>query len=197
MVYTSEFQSSTGNLNAFKAALVREFVPSDHVRRARDKLRKLKQVKSVASYLEDFRNIMLTIPGVPDDEKFVSGLKKDVCIEVLKSTATVFDQAAQIALRVDGAIWSNYNAERPVRANVGSSNSTPVPMEIGNIEGKKGNSRRESYQRIVDRQKNACIVCHTPGCRPWKHKNAEVNNVAVENENATETVLSDSSDQEN
>ena len=40
----------------FKAELKNEFVPSDFVQRARDKLRKLRQTTSVAKYLGEFRN---------------------------------------------------------------------------------------------------------------------------------------------
>lgn len=38
---------------SFKAALIAEFVPTDHCRRARDKLRKLRQTCSVEKYLPE------------------------------------------------------------------------------------------------------------------------------------------------
>lgn len=39
-------------------------------------------------------------------DKFVDGLKREVKIEVLKSTVGTFEQAAQVVLRVDSALWS-------------------------------------------------------------------------------------------
>lgn len=46
----------------FKQLIMSEFIPSHHVRMARDKLRKLKQTHSVSKYLSEFRNTILTIP---------------------------------------------------------------------------------------------------------------------------------------
>ena len=72
----------------FKKKVGAEFIPSDHVRRARDKLRRLKHTSSISKYLAEFRNIILTIPDVTDDEKldrFCSGLKYEIRVEVLKS----------------------------------------------------------------------------------------------------------------
>lgn len=49
---------SSGNVpstwNDFKYAVSQEFIPRDHSKRARDRLRNLKQTKSVAKYLDDF-----------------------------------------------------------------------------------------------------------------------------------------------
>ena len=70
----------------FRAAVAAAFVPDDHVRRTQDKLRKLKQTTTVAKFLSDFRNIVLTIPDISDGEKwdnFCAGLKYDVRLEVL------------------------------------------------------------------------------------------------------------------
>lgn len=98
-----------GTWNDFKSAIVREFVPEDHVRSARDKLRKLRQTGSVSKYLSEFRNLVLTIPDVTDGEKwdrFCAGLKFDVRLEVIKSSFKMFEEAAQLALSIDSAIFS-------------------------------------------------------------------------------------------
>jgi hypothetical protein len=58
-----------GNWEAFKIAVRTEFVPQDSSRRARDRLRKLYQKVSVASYVSEFRNIVLTIPGIAEEEQ--------------------------------------------------------------------------------------------------------------------------------
>ena len=144
---------------AFEALVVKEFVPSDSVQRSRDKLRRLYQKTSVAVYLSEFRNIVLTIPEINDGEKldrFCQGLKPQIKIEVLKAGAKTLEEASRIALNVDSAIFgsrsnSYYRYQRE---------QSPVPMEIGNME-----------QRNIDRANNACFKCHKPGCRPWKCSN--------------------------
>lgn len=45
-------------------------------------------------------------------DTFVDGLKKEIKIEVMKSTVGTFEQAAQVALRVDGVLWSTARIER-------------------------------------------------------------------------------------
>ena len=67
--------------------MIAEFVPSDHVRLARDKLRRLRQTSAVSKYLAEFRNLALTNPDMTDGEKldkFCVGLKYEVRVEVLK-----------------------------------------------------------------------------------------------------------------
>jgi Retrotransposon gag protein len=51
-----------GTWEAFIGVLRAEFIPQDHVRRARDKLRKLRQRTFVTAYISEFRNLVLTIP---------------------------------------------------------------------------------------------------------------------------------------
>lgn len=45
-----------------------EFVSSDHSERAYHKLRKLRQIRSVATYLSDFRNVSFTLTGIHEGE---------------------------------------------------------------------------------------------------------------------------------
>ncbi len=83
---------------------------ADYARRARDKLRKLRQTGSVSHYLSEFRNVVLTIPGMNEDEKFekfIQGLNHEVKLEVLKSTAANFEEAARISLRVGSFLWNS------------------------------------------------------------------------------------------
>lgn len=187
--YTSTFMTGTAavwwftrvqgdtvprNWTQFKDAIIQEFVPADHIRRSREKLRKLHQSTSVAKYLSDFRNIALTIPNMTDGEKwdkFCTGLKFDVKIEVMKSAVTEFEEAAKIALRVDGALWA---AGEQVRINKSVSSmptSGATPMEIGNTEShsalREGHNPR--FNREKHLQENRCFKCHKIGCRPWKH----------------------------
>lgn len=163
---------SPGTWIELKAAVVREFVPEDHIRRVRYKLCKLGQTGSVSKYLSDFRNFVLTIPEITDGEKwdkFCAGLKLDVRFEVMKTTITSFQEAAKAAIRVDSALWSTDRGAP-------SSSDVPTPMEIGNVEKRRVGFEDQSLQ---DYKNNACFTCHKVGCRPWKHtqKKPSVNNV--------------------
>lgn len=131
----------------FKTLIQDEFIPKDHMMRARENLLRLRQLTSTPKYLEDFRNITLRISDMAESEmfdKFVDGLKRDVKIEVMKSTVGAFEHAAQVALRVDCALWS---ASRIDRARMGGPESRPVPMEIGNVQNNKYNTDQRKTDR--------------------------------------------------
>ena len=180
----------------FKAAMIKEF-PEDHVRRAQDRLRKLKQISSVFRYLSEFRNIVLTISDVTDGkkwEKFCTGLKYEVRLEVMKAITTSFDEAAQIALRVDSALWSagqhSLFGFQGYAGRPSSSNNVQMPMEIGNMEKKGDGVPRQgmSSQRLKDLRNTACFICHKAGCRPWKQKNeAAISNIEVDGGNGEDS----------
>ena len=94
----------SGKREDFKKAVVTEFVPEGHIRRARDCLRKPKQAKSISTYLSEFQNFILNVPDITDGEKrekFCAGLKPEIRLEVMKTTITGFQEASKIALRVD------------------------------------------------------------------------------------------------
>jgi hypothetical protein len=84
---------------AFMRKVRSDFIPQDHIRRSRDRLRKLRQRTSLISYISEFRNIALTISGITEDEqfdRFCEGLKPEIKLEVLKSNAASFEAAARI-----------------------------------------------------------------------------------------------------
>lgn len=190
---------TAGNVPAtweqFKASVNTEFIPLDHVKRSRDRLRRLRQLHSVSKYLSEFRNLILAIPGMSEGEKldrFIEGLKYPVRVEVLKTHSDSFEECARIALNVDSAIWRASSGSRAdgAQGNRGStSNSMPTPMEVGNTEGSK-RSRNQTEQRKRDIERGACFTCHQVGCRPWKHRAPAVNN--VDSKNTDETIESDS-----
>jgi len=169
--------STPTSWNEFVTLLKNEFVPADYLRQAREKFRKLTQRYSASRYVSEFRNAILTLPDVTEGEKFekfVQGLKHNVRMEVLKSTASTFEEACQIALRVDGVMWAHENFKR----NNSQSTDEVVPMEIGNVQTRL--NVRDSVvndQRKKDLENNACFVCHEPGCRPWKHREGQSNNI--------------------
>lgn len=173
----------------FKNLVRAEFIPADSVRRARDKLRNLHQKYSVAAYLSEFRNVALSIPGISMDEmldKFVSGLKPQVRLEVLKSNVTNVDEAARIALNVDSALRGSGMFSRFGEQSSYVPSQTPVPMEIGNVEKRYNNGQIRNRNRRFDPEKeklykeNRCFVCDKVGCRPWKHDDRK-NKIASNN----------------
>lgn len=168
--------------NEFKAAVIREFVPSDHSKRARDRLRKLRQTKSVSRYLSDFRNIILAISGMTDEEKmdrFIEGLKHSIRIEVLKAQVDTFEDCARVALNIDSAIWRAGKGTGQTFGNR-SGDEGPTPMEIGNVEGSSNpRTKAQREQRRKDLEKGACFTCHKVGCRPWKPAR-QANNVEAD-----------------
>lgn len=112
-------------------------------------------------------------------DKFVSGLKFEVRLEVMKSTVSSFEEATKIALRVDSALWSAQSVSS-VNNEVAADAAGPTAMEIGNVEGRRFQRRRgNNQQRVKDMRNNACFTCHKPGCRPWKHENDGINNAEL------------------
>jgi len=178
--------------DAFLAKVRMEFIPQDSVARARDKLRALRQKTSVLAYLNEFRNIVMVIPGISDDEKldkFVSGLKPEVILDVRKSRPADFESAAQIALTIDSALFSMGMYNRGT--NDGGSSSGTVPMDIGNVEsGRRRTDKRSkprsysgkwSKEKMYLYENNLCFVCHKKGCRASNHAHGDhsVNNISA------------------
>lgn len=169
---------SSGNApatwNEFKNKVSREFVPSDHAKRARDRLRRLRQTNSVSRYLSEFKNTILAIANMSDEEKmdrFIGGLKHSIRIEVLKSQPENFEDCARIALNVDSAIW---RAGKGPHVGQSSGSEGPSLMEIGNTDTQP-RTKAQREQRRKDLERGACFTCHKEGCRPWKHPQ-QVNN---------------------
>lgn len=119
----------------------------------------------MSKYHSEIINLVQTIPDVTNDEKcdrFCAGLKHDARLEVIKSSSTTFEEAAQLALSIYSAIFS----AKMSQYNRGSgSRVVAVPMEIGNMDGK----HEISQWRLKYLRHNAFYTCHKAGCRPWKH----------------------------
>ena len=124
--------------------MIQEFVSFDSVQRSRDKLRKLFQRTSVSCYLSEFRNIVLTIPGIIEGEqvdKFCQGLKPNVRLEIMNAGIQSINEASRIALNVDSALFGS-----GIYPAYSKEASGPTPMEIGNFG-----------QRKRDRERNSCF----------------------------------------
>lgn len=75
-----------------------------------------------------------------------------------------FDEAENIALRGNSALWATENRQDSFfRVN---TNLASVPMEIGNLQ--RGYlTGEETRQRAIDLKNNACTGCDTKKCRLW------------------------------
>lgn len=94
-------------------------------------------MKSVAKYLAEFRNIVLTINGMNDEEKadrFKQGLKYNVRVEVLKARVESFEDCAQVALNVDSAMWRAGEGAPSISYNNNEEQATPWKLAIFNTE---------------------------------------------------------------
>lgn len=77
----------------FKGAPSREFIPADYAKRGCDRLKKLKQFKSVSTYLAEFRNIILLMSEMSGDktaDRATHGLKHEIRMKVLKAHTKLF-----------------------------------------------------------------------------------------------------------
>lgn len=91
----------------FKNPVLPEFIPSDQVCQAGDRLRKLWLNCSVSSYVSELRNCTLKIGSITEGEKsdrFVKSLKDDIKLKLLESQFYTFEEATKISLWVDSAI---------------------------------------------------------------------------------------------
>lgn len=191
--------------DGFKNAIIKEFIPEDHSRRAREWIKRCKQTGSVYKYISAFRNVTLAVHNVREGEKFdrfVDGLKPNIRIEVMKSNVRTIEDASKIAMRIDSAIWHNYNDQSYQRSSPAKQEATP--MEIGNFEkaSRKPLNADEKKQREIDRKNKACFVCQKSGCRPWKQRSkVQTNNTEMvpddEDEKSKPQVSFSDSDSEN
>lgn len=118
--------------DAFKVAVSTNFIPFDHLRRTKDKVRKLVQNASVSKYLNVFCSLVLTIPNMNDGkklEKFCAGLKTQVRLEVPKAGPVNIDDVARIVQHVDSAVF------RVAMCSGRFQYTVPQPIDIGNVQG--------------------------------------------------------------
>lgn len=128
---------------AFQLAFTEQFAPVSNVRHARDQLSNLKQTKSVAQYVTEFRMLILQIPNASEDEqldKFIRGLKPAVRCQVEMRDPTNLQEAMRLADRADthlhrtslhpASVSQPAHAAAPAPA-APAAPSVPVPMDIG------------------------------------------------------------------
>ena len=149
----------------------------------------------MGSYVTEFRNIALTIPGITEEEqldRFCEGLQPQIKLEVLKSNATTLSDAVRVALNVDSEL-DGMRAGASFRNGWQSSvveETSPSPMEIGNVQSSRtyprnqrrggGTEKASAGHRQKDLLDGTCFICHKKDCRARFHgvdgKTTQVNN---------------------
>jgi hypothetical protein len=154
----------------------------------------------VASYISEFRNIVLNIPRITEEEqldRFCEGLKPEIKLEVLKGNVNKMNEAVRVALNVYSAL---YGIRTDVRFRNGfqyadGAEASPTPMEIGNVQSSRTYPRKQRSNngsgitsrnpRQQDLNNGSCFVCHKEGCRARFHdvsrKKPQTNNSEIMN----------------
>lgn len=123
----------------FKNLLVEKFLPSDYAKQARDGLRNLRQIRTVSSYLAEFRNEVLGIPIMSKKEKsdrFLEGLKRKIRSEVHKAETELFEDCKRVALNIDRVLYranSCHNSNIFLASDPSQTTKKPTPLKIGNF----------------------------------------------------------------
>lgn len=149
--------------NDFKYTVSQDSLFRDHLKRARDRLRNLKQTKSLAQYLGDFQNIVLTISRMHEDEKmdrFIQGLKHYVRIEMLMSHKESLDEDTRIALNVSSA-----NRGRPTYDTKMETTTTKIAKRL-QISGQR--TRLSQWRLATLNMKNYLVHNEKKERRIWK-----------------------------
>lgn len=148
----------------FKKLLVHQFSVVDRERNARDQLYKLKQVRSVRGYSNEFRILILQVPDMDEADKvdrYIRGLKdRNVRAQVLLKKPDDLETAILVAETLDSVYYS-------VNSGFGSGTSTATPaspgtaMDLDNMQI----AHPTPYRRLTPEEKRelreagGCVYC--------------------------------------
>jgi hypothetical protein len=137
-----------------KRLITEFFRPDNSVRIARDRLAVLKQTGDLVTYINNFMDIKLAIPGMTDDEgcdKFVRGLtSKQMRSHIRQYEANTLKEAIHAALAFDSAQYEDdsFNStSRPKQRAV-----VDDPMELDAIDDR--NYQRSRFNNNYSRNQN-------------------------------------------
>ena len=95
--------------DTFKNILINQFKVVDAYELAREKLRTLKQVKSVVEYTERFNTLCLDIPDLSASERmdrYISGLKPEIYAKVRLEKPKTFEDMVSLAQQFDSHVYN-------------------------------------------------------------------------------------------
>ncbi|CAI5934453.1 unnamed protein product [Closterium sp. NIES-64] len=149
------------------------FEPVNAIERARDNLADLRQHRSVAEYINRFRELVLEIPDIPAAEqmdKFKRGLKPKIRTEVELRSAATLDEMIRVAEHFDTinfAAYQRFQGRTRQHAVAGPTIRTngPTPMELGVVDQR---TRNQSTLTCYSCGKFGHIKRHCPNRRNFE-----------------------------
>ena len=176
-----------------KRLITEFFRPDNSVRIARDRLAILKQTSDLVTYINNFMDIKLAIPGMTDDEgcdKFVRGLvNKQMRSHIRQYEANTLKEAIHAALAFDSAQHEEDSSTSSTFRARPKQQVVDDPMELDAIDNRNyqrsssrpnnNYSRSQNYSSGYSREKNyrtnnysrnnsggsaaSCYYCHKTG----------------------------------
>ena len=131
----------------FVQELRQNFCPINAVRRARDRLARVRQDGSLQDFVREFRSICLEIPGITDEEKldrFLRALHPRIRSEVELQDPDTLDKAIKLSEKFDAVLRGSRvgsSAHRNFHQHPGRRYG-PAPMELGYMGRQSGGQQR-------------------------------------------------------
>lgn len=159
----NERKNVTWSWNDFVEGLRTQFRPISAEKVARNRLNTLRQTASVASYTNTFRNLMIEVPTMAEEDKleyYLKGLKNDIHERVALQIPKSLAEACNMAQAIDNIRFQIriQNATRYTQPTTSDLIRT-TPMEIDTIrKGKLTEQEREHLRKI-----GGCFFCREIG----------------------------------
>ncbi|CDH61246.1 hypothetical protein RO3G_02687 [Lichtheimia corymbifera JMRC:FSU:9682] len=168
----------------FKDLFRKEFRPSNATQMARQRLEKLKQQDSIRDYIIEFRNIMLDLPDMFEEDavhQFIQGLQYEPRLQVFLRTPTSLKEAYSAAEAYEAAVecargirdppvnnprygYNNHHGDSGFQGSTHATRSTtdgPTPMDLDALYNNRKNNHRGFGKR------SGTIQCHN--CQGYGH----------------------------
>jgi hypothetical protein len=144
----------------FKAQLKATFQPTNSKENARARLDKLKQTTSVLMYNSAFREIMMELPNMDEEDRihiYIKGLKSHVASQVAMHGPTTLLEAQRLADTADTIHFQYTSRPNTTQTRYRNEYKGPAPMDLDAI-GKLTPNERERLRR-----NGGCFRCRQLG----------------------------------
>jgi len=167
--------------NKFTDQLRRRFKPINADDNARERLSRLKQTGSVATYSHTFRLIMQDLPDMHEKDAlhyYKKGLKEAIAIQVGLRAPQSVHEAEEMAETVDNILFEHRSYREPARTPyMKAPNRGPTPMETDN--NTRTTLTDQDRERL--RKEGKCFYCregkHLAANCPTRKPRPKVNTI--------------------